>query len=1813
MNNYQIRAIFLTICSLIACLNNINGQPTPGHSIYTEKPDDPQAVYFTAGDDPDVSLSLQAAIYQLKKDKNFGILFIPQGTYTISRTIYIPASIRLIGYGKTRPLIVLRKNSPGFQQEDLNDKGRARYMFWFTSSIPDSTGTIHDAGAGTFYSALSNIDITIADGNPAAVALRTHFAQHSFISHCNINIGKGKAGLFDIGNEMEDVKFFGGEYGIYTTKASPGWQFMMLDTYFEGQRQTAIKTQQAGLTIVRMQVRNTPAVIRVDSGYWEKIFMEDCRFENISGPAITLSDEGNANMQLNIRSLLCRNTPIFIRYPKTDTFTRVASPIYEIKKFIYGLQMDDLDKEPRYSTICEIIPLNAMPPPAPSDIPELPPMQDWVNVKTLGAVGDGITDDTRAIQKAIDEHPVIYVPQGSYRITETIRLKPNTILIGLHPLATNFALQENTPLFGGFGAPKALIESPRGGTNILTGIGLYTGENNYRAVACKWQAGERSMINDVKFIGGHGTMRPGPKLPWKWEEIPPAERRPNTGPEQTWDTQYWSCWVTNNGGGIFKNIWSASTFATSGFYASNTSTRGRIYALSVEHHVRNEVRFNNVSNWNVYALQLEEESRESSECQPLEMQGCHDMSFANLYMFRVIRVKVPYPFSIRTWDCNKVELLNIHNYSQIKYTTDNPLYDINTNTEVRPTELSRLYISGTTRNIADGLAGATVPNTASLPASGPVQLLAKGFEFAIGLCSDSKGNIYFAEQRMKRVYKWSATTHSLQLLADFPWEPLSLACDANDNLLVVFKYNPQPGLQSPDDFKNPPDAAGTSFSAWGNSGFGTFVYSIDPDHPDETIKILGVVPMASVTNIYKALYPSNRWRDFHDFNAVSLNRDAKCWIAPDGKTIIPICYDLARACALVEAFPGKTLFAVDEYDKRTVKCKVDSQGYLSDLNYFAEKGEFSAVPDPQGNLWIADGDIYVFDANGKQIKWIRVPERPSTLAITRTDDNTVYFTGRKALYRLTGQTISAAPGSQPIKVLVVGSIDRYHYPMVRASKPLFKKLAAENNFEIDLTTDLSALTEDNLAKYQVLIQLHQAPFELTPQQQYAIQQFISRGKGWIGLHAAGLTGTQFVKPGKTYWQWYEQLMGNAIYSPHPPLQQGTVLVEDRDHPVTRHLPRSFSIRDEWYEFAKSPRQNVHVLATADESTYKPARPMGDHPIIWTNPNYDRVLYIGIGHDTSICADTNFITLMKDAISWAASKVPNKEQRDIDTSLAQPITVLANQVAYNMEGPKTAIVRSKTPLPDNTSFTLADARTLKTVYTGRIQRSEQVAGWQQAWYSRIDFSDFHQPGYYKLLVGDAESAAFQLDDKALTKIAVPAITNFFYHQRASSPEEQEADKHILLFGSDKTVDLSGGWCDASGDVSKYFSHLAYTNFMSPQQIPMVDWSMINTVEKIPGLLEQVGCKQALTNEAIYGADYIMRDLSPEGYFYMTVFTYFKKDPNARRVVGLLANSITTSDYQCAWREGGGMAIAALARISGWRRDGAFSSEQYLAAAERAFAHLQQYSTKYADDGKDNVIDDYCALMAAAELWIATGKSIYQTEARRRAGNLYNRLSPAGYFIANDANRPFWHAADAGLPIIALARYLTIETDTAYRSVALSAIKKAIDYNLAVTHEVTNPFGYPRQSFLYRGKVENGFFIPHENESGWWWQGEDARLGSLAAAMLVGGRLVYPGEGPLGVRPEIAEYASNLVSWVLGSNPYNICMMYGYGKNNVPYMASMYGHGSGRGGISNGISGETGDGSGIEFKMEDNGNEWRWSEQWIPHSSWFLQAVTAMAPE
>lgn len=641
----------------------------PGASYYTARPEDEQAVYLTpncfavAGDGiADDSDALQRAIDSIP----YGIVFVPEGRYRISRTIYVPKAVRLIGYGEKRPTIVLGPNTPGFQNADSGDKRGIRSLLWFVDRRPVPGQPIADANPGTFYSALSNVNVEIGDGNPAAVALRTHYAQHGFIAHCDLYIGEGKAGIFDADNEIEDVRFFGGEYGIYTTKPSPGWPFLAVDTYFEGQRRAAIRSREGGLTLIRMEAHRVPTVIETDADFVEKLFLEDGRFDEISGPAVIVSNENNAHNQINLINVDCREVPVLASFRQSGRQLAGNGAHYRVAAFRHGSQMKDIDARAAVSTVLEWgrpdaetnSGADSRPAVLPaSDLPAVPPGAEWVNAKALGAAGDSVTDDTAALQAAIDGHRTVYLPQGFYRLSETLRLGPDTVLIGLNPITTQLVLPDNAEAFGGLGSPKALVETASGGCTVLAGVAIDNGGRNPRAVGCKWMAGAESYMNDVKFLGGHGGLSPeGDFLP-----VYNANRTADIDPDRRWDSQYWSLWVTDGGGGSFKDIWTASPYAAAGLHVSETDTEERIYAVSVEHHVRREVQFHNAANWRIYALQMEEEAAESKDCLPLELIGCSRLRFANTYFFRTIWLDTPSPWAIRTWHCQELEFFGLHN------------------------------------------------------------------------------------------------------------------------------------------------------------------------------------------------------------------------------------------------------------------------------------------------------------------------------------------------------------------------------------------------------------------------------------------------------------------------------------------------------------------------------------------------------------------------------------------------------------------------------------------------------------------------------------------------------------------------------------------------------------------------------------------------------------------------------------------------------------------------------------------------------------------------------------------------------------------------------------------------------------------------------------------------------------------------------------------------------------------------------------------------------------------------------------------------
>lgn len=206
-----------------------------------------------------------------------------------------------------------------------------------------------------------------------------------------------------------------------------------------------------------------------------------------------------------------------------------------------------------------------------------------------------------------------------------------------------------------------------------------------------------------------------------------------------------------------------------------------------------------------------------------------------------------------------------------------------------------------------------------------------------------------------------------------------------------------------------------------------------------------------------------------------------------------------------------------------------------------------------------------------------------------------------------------------------------HIAMSTAAKGVIEQMGANNNFTVDYTTDTSLISEANLAKYDVFFQCHLAPFEFSVSKRAGFEKFVESGKGWVGIHAAGLTGTQFTG---SSWAWYQTFFGDITWVVHPALQTGTILFEDRTHPVTKNMPASFQLKDEWYEWNKNPRPNVRVLGKADETSYHQVKPQGDHPMIWTNETYRKMVYIGIGHDVSDWSNPNYVLLIHDALMWA---------------------------------------------------------------------------------------------------------------------------------------------------------------------------------------------------------------------------------------------------------------------------------------------------------------------------------------------------------------------------------------------------------------------------------------------------------------------------------------------------------------------------------------------------------------------------------------------------
>jgi uncharacterized protein len=238
---------------------------------------------------------------------------------------------------------------------------------------------------------------------------------------------------------------------------------------------------------------------------------------------------------------------------------------------------------------------------------------------------------------------------------------------------------------------------------------------------------------------------------------------------------------------------------------------------------------------------------------------------------------------------------------------------------------------------------------------------------------------------------------------------------------------------------------------------------------------------------------------------------------------------------------------------------------------------------------------------------------------------------------------SDAPGPQ-VKFRIVAIAEPgqgQHQQFVEAAKIVLQQMAAENNFAVDYISNTEPINDAFLAKYRLFIQLNYPPYRWTPVAKQSFIRYIMHGTGgWIGFHHAGLLGDF---DGYEMWPWYSKFMGDIRFTSYiPQFATATVKVEDSSHPAMKGLPSSFTIEnEEWYTWSKSPRPNVHVLASVDESTYDPKSMIimgGDHPVIWTNQHVKaRNIYIFMGHRPELFQNKDFTQLFKNAVLWGAGQ------------------------------------------------------------------------------------------------------------------------------------------------------------------------------------------------------------------------------------------------------------------------------------------------------------------------------------------------------------------------------------------------------------------------------------------------------------------------------------------------------------------------------------------------------------------------------------------------
>ncbi|PWT89393.1 MAG: hypothetical protein C5B56_07210, partial [Proteobacteria bacterium] len=354
-----------------------------------------------------------------------------------------------------------------------------------------------------------------------------------------------------------------------------------------------------------------------------------------------------------------------------------------------------------------------------------------------------------------------------------------------------------------------------------------------------------------------------------------------------------------------------------------------------------------------------------------------------------------------------------------------------------------------------------------------------------------------------------------------------------------------------------------------------------------------------------------------------VNEDSASVSVIDGATGVPKDVTVGDIPFAVAVNPAKNRAYVLTYADSTMAVIDGRTGTVTQTVRLAARPSAIAVNRNTGQIFIAhqaagkvavlDGETYAVSAT---VNAGAIPYAMAVDAVT----NQVYaanFSSSDATLIDVPATSAAWPRAPRFRVLALAErASGDHQKFVDAARVYLDRLAAENDFAVDFVTGTERINDDVLSRYKLFIQLNYPPYRWAPVAKQAFVDYITQGKGgWIGFHHASLLGDF---DGYPMDPWFSDFLGGIRFTHYiPDFAKATVKIEDPSSPLARGMPSSFPIdKEEWYTWSRSPRPNVKVLATVDESSYVPNTMIkmgGDHPVVWSNPNYKaRNVYIFMG-------------------------------------------------------------------------------------------------------------------------------------------------------------------------------------------------------------------------------------------------------------------------------------------------------------------------------------------------------------------------------------------------------------------------------------------------------------------------------------------------------------------------------------------------------------------------------------------------------------------------